>query len=409
MTAKQREPVSFLDLADLAQREPPPREWVIDQWFPRGHTTVLAGLGGHGKTTLIQEIATALAAQIPWLGDVPKPGVVFGFFCEDSHDDVWRRQADICRTLGIEMTSVAGRLFLEGRAGLPNLLTWNPAHGEAQDSYLLSAIRSKLLEVELGNRINMIILDNAAQMFDGGVGGESDRSKVTAFLNRLNGLAIEFNCAVVLLVHPAKAEGSEFSGSTAWENAVRSRLLLTRETPGDPKSRVILSRRKANFAARGDETTFIWREGAFVRTNGRLSHADRAEAETRLQLARTAVLEAIGWLARRNLGASHKPQAGNFLPRLMKQHGLGGDFSPIETAEALNSLIGDQSVEVDAFLRRDASRNHVKGIRVSQAPTGEASQCVPLSGTPTDTQPFVTDVVPVGNDRVPARDPHEEN
>ena len=407
MSISRRELVTFLDLADLARREPPPREWVVDQWFPRGHTTVLAGLGGTGKTTLIQGIATTLAAHIPWLGEVPKSGAVVGFFCEDSQDDVWRRQADICRAMGIDMAEVAPRLFLEGRAGQPNLLMRHPAQGEVQDADLLVEIRSKLNDIELDGRINMIIFDNAAQMFDGGVGGESDRSKVTAFLNRLNGLAIEYNCAVVLLVHPAKAEGSEFSGSTAWENAVRSRLMLVRETAVDPKSRVILSRRKANFAARGDETAFIWQDGAFIRADGRLSPADQEQAERRLQLARFAVLDAIAWLEHRKMGASHKRQAGNYLPRLMGNHGLRDDFSLAETAAALNTLIGDQTVEVDALLWRDASRNYVKGIRVAKSPQQEASQCVPLSGTPTDTTSVVPVFVPADSNFVPARDRHE--
>ena len=170
-----------------------------------------------------------------------------------------------------------------------------------------------------------------------------------------------------------------------------------------------MSRRKANFAARGDDTAFIWQDGAFIRADGRLSPADQEQAECRLQLARIAVLDAIAWLEHRKMGASHKRQAGNYLPRLMGNHGLRGDFSLAESAEALNTLIGDQSVEVDALLWRDASRNYVKGIRVAITPQQDASQCVPLSGTPTDTKSIVPVFVPVDDTFVPARDQHEAN
>jgi RecA-family ATPase len=365
LSAKRPE-VEFIDFAALDGLVPPPREFVIEPWLPRGHVTLLGGVGGVGKTLLAQQAATAAAVQLEWLGKVPKPGASIGLFCEDDTNELWRRQVDICAALDVPLSRVARRIRFEGRAGKANTLTWNLDGVGVQDSPVLVALREYLNDLELSQSINLVVLDNAAQMFPSGDGGESDRGRVTAFLNHLTGLAIEFNCAVLLLVHPAKAEGSEYSGSTAWENAVRSRLFLFRESPDDPNSRVILSRSKANYASRGDQTAFVWERGAFSRTDGRRSALDEARADSRVQLARGAVLDALAWFATRRLGSSHKRQASNFLPRLMKQHGRGRDFSVAEIAEALNTLIADQGVEVDAFLWRDGNRNSVKGIRVTE-------------------------------------------
>ena len=61
---------------------------------------------------------------------------------------------------------------------------------------------------------------------------------------------------ILLLGHPSvagKASGSGYSGSTAWNNAVRSRMYLTRPEEGAGDER-ILTRGKANYASSGDET-----------------------------------------------------------------------------------------------------------------------------------------------------------
>src|SRR3546814_3480150 len=78
----------------------------------------------------------------------------------------------------------------------------------------------------------------------------------------LNNLASEIDGSVLFLGHPNKA-GQDFSGSTAWENQVRSRLFM--EVPKDeegnapdPDARVLV-RGKANYARNGERVTFRWR------------------------------------------------------------------------------------------------------------------------------------------------------
>ena len=75
----------------------------------------------------------------------------------------------------------------------------------------------------------------------------------------LRGLAIRYQCAVVLLAHPSltgKATGSRLSGSTAWDASVRSRLYLDRVTLGENSNRSDPDRRllkvlKANYGPIG--------------------------------------------------------------------------------------------------------------------------------------------------------------
>ena len=70
---------------------------------------------------------------------------------------------------------------------------------------------------------------------------------------------------MVLLGHVAKAEGSEYSGSTAWDAAVRSRLLLAHEGQGDEKQ-LFLRKPKANYSET-DALELEWRDGMLHAVN----------------------------------------------------------------------------------------------------------------------------------------------
>src|SRR5690606_40940583 len=63
-------------------------------------------------------------------------------------------------------------------------------------------------------------------------GDEINRNQVRRFIGMLRALAIAFDTAVVLLSHPSvqgMQTGTGTSGSTAWNNSVRSRLYLRSE------------------------------------------------------------------------------------------------------------------------------------------------------------------------------------
>lgn len=90
------------------------------------------------------------------------------------------------------------------------------------------------------------------------------------FIGILRGLALRQRCAVMLLGHPSLtglSSGTGTSGSTAWNNSVRSRLYLSRIIQDgyepDPDKRV-MSTKKANYGRIGGEINMTWREGVFV-------------------------------------------------------------------------------------------------------------------------------------------------
>ena len=87
-------------------RDPPPRDWMVEGCFLKGHVGLISGIGGVGKSLLMQQLATCATMGLPWLGIPLKRGRALMLACEDDDDELHRRQRDINRSLGLDMGDV---------------------------------------------------------------------------------------------------------------------------------------------------------------------------------------------------------------------------------------------------------------------------------------------------------------
>jgi len=238
----------------------PERRWALNGWMPARQVTYLTGSGGEGKSLLAQQLCTCIALGRPFLGIPTTATTAIYLTCEDDADELHRRQQAICEMLGVDLRDLSGRLHLVALVG-------------ATGNELASFDQHNRMKVEPGyGRLAATIeatgagfaaLDNVAHLF---AGNENIRAQVAAFVGLLNQLA-QRGASVLLLGHPNKA-GDAFSGSTAWENQVRSRLFLSSakaaaEATGDADGR-IMSRGKANYAKKDEVLTMRWHRWAFV-------------------------------------------------------------------------------------------------------------------------------------------------
>lgn len=239
-------PFSYIENDDLSA-DVPKREFLVERWVPVGCVTSLYGSGGTGKSFLALMMAMCVAAGKKWLGFDCAQAPVLAVMCEDDEPELRRRRNKIARALGISAADVAHRLWIAPRVGEMNALMEFP-NGVATRTPLFERIILEAREVQA----RMIILDNAAQLFGG---NENDRAQVTAFLNACAGIANATSGAVLLLGHPPKTANVEFSGSTAWDAVVRSRMWFKRiddeeeAVPGAPE-RYTLELVKSNYEKR---------------------------------------------------------------------------------------------------------------------------------------------------------------
>lgn len=236
-------------------REPPPREWLWDQWVPMAQTTALYGDGGVGKTLAAQQLMTAVATGQPLFGHRVRRGIALGIFCEDDEAELHRRQAAINDCMHIDYADVAD-VHVVARAGEDNLLMTF-----LNDVGTLTPFWHQLRELVDSMRPTLLVVDTAADTFGG---NENIRPQVRQYVQgALTKLAIEYRCAVLLCAHPSAAglqSGQGTGGSTAWNNSVRSRLYLFR----DPYTeRLALERKKSNYAKAGERVEMLWTNGAF--------------------------------------------------------------------------------------------------------------------------------------------------
>lgn len=252
----------FYSAADLDGKPVPQRQWLVHDLVPMKTVTLFGGDGGTGKSLAALQLAVSAATGRAWLNEaVPKGRAIF-LSAEDDDDELHFRLAAICRAMNLRLSDLSG-LTIRSLAGEDALLAV-----ETKISLMATALFEEIEARAEDERPSLIVLDTLADMFPA---NENDRAAVRQFISILRGLALRQKCAVVLLSHPSLtglASGTGTSGSTAWNNSVRSRLYLERIIAdgyeADPDKR-ILSTKKANYSRTGAEMTLTWREGIFVR------------------------------------------------------------------------------------------------------------------------------------------------
>ena len=172
------------------------------------------------------------------------------------------------------------------------------------------------------------MLDTSADVFGG---DESNRQQVRQFVGLLRGVCIRRGVSILLLSHPSlsgMASGAGTSGSTGWNNSVRSRLYLTQDD-ANPDART-LKFMKSNYGPKGEPMKLIWRNGLFVPESVAEVVAKASNAETVfLQLLDAYNNEG------RNVGAS---QFGNYAPSAFAKDKRGKGIRKQAFIDAMNNL-----------------------------------------------------------------------
>lgn len=284
----------WIDWSRFQGQRAPKRQYFLDKWLPVGVGAGLYGVGAIGKSLIGQQLQTYGAIGRNFVGIPTRQFRSMGVYCEDEPDELWRRQEAICDHMKVPLTALSS-MKCQSRVGKDNLLC-TFKDGEIRPTELVN----KIIDDSKSFGANVVELDNAAQMFGG---NELVRTEVTQFGNLLSGIAGKIGGSVIMLGHPAKNLGSEYSGSTAWDAVVRVRWLFERPNPKDlprnmpdPDGVRILRRAKANYDAR-DEIWMRWKDGVFMPFDRDQIEAERnrekEEAdEPRLKALREAIAAA---------------------------------------------------------------------------------------------------------------------
>jgi hypothetical protein len=337
-SSSERPRSRLLDLNHLGSIEAPPFEWWIPGWLS-AHPTLLSGRGGVGKSLLALQLAVGCACGRPLLGRAQRPLRVLYWACEDDPDELHRRLAVIAAAHNTSLGALSETLYVDARLGLDNTLL-GTAYGMPAWTSQVEYLRQQLGDLS----IDLLILDNLAHVF---AASENDRAAVTKFAAELCGLVLDRPWCPMLIGHVAKSQGSEYAGSTAWENAVRMRWYLGRTLPDakddeeqpDEALRV-LAKRKSNYSA--DDVVRL-RVGDRVFTLE--DHRDEGTVigSIREKNARAAVLCGLAWLRSHGYEASERP-GSNYLPSLLLRYQQAGGHAKSDLIRAMHQLISGGNI-----------------------------------------------------------------
>jgi len=328
----------FFLAASLEGKPIPPREWKVHDLVPQKTVTLLSGDGGAGKSQVALQLAIASATGIGWLNRAVTPGRAIFLSAEDDEDELHRRVDAICKGAGVSYSDLSG-LTLRSVAGEDALLAI-----EAGVNLIQSELFSELYKRAENDSPDLIVIDTLADVYPA---NENDRAKVRQFIGILRGLALKRKCAVVLLSHPSLTglnSGTGTSGSTAWNNSVRSRLYLERIIQDgyepDPDARR-LSSKKANYARTGGEIMLRWQEGVFV-AEERADGLDRPAMGAKAERIFLKLLQELSEQGRR-VNANGGP---NYAPKIFTEHPDAEGCTKKAFRTAMETLLRDGKVRV---------------------------------------------------------------
>lgn len=328
-----------IDLAMLAGRPVPERLWFIPDIIPARNVTLLTGDGGLGKSLLALQIGLASTLDRPTLGLKPQAGRCLYLAAEDEVDEFHRRANGILQSMGAGFADTGGRFALVPLADQDALLALPNKAGAMEPTKLFG----QMVALVEKHQPDLLVLDTAADMFGG---DEIKRGQVRQFIGMLRSVCLTWDCAILLLAHPSVAgmqTGTGMSGSTAWNNSVRSRLYLDLPTgdDADPDMRR-LGQKKSNYGPRDSQILFRWEEGAFVEVdpsspNPGLGLTNKVHDETFLTL--------LSKLNRNGQSCSPN-RSSTYAPTVMAKHPDGKATGKVKLEAAMHRLLDDGRIQV---------------------------------------------------------------
>ena len=357
------EPVDYLNIvraSQFASLETPTRRFLdARELIPMANVTSIYGDGATGKSLLALQLAMAVATGAPWLGRPVEHGNVLYFSAEDDEIETHIRLKEICAAEGIDLSQASGLqiALLAGQSAV--LAEEDGKHATMKPTALFAALERRLAS----SVSRLVILDNLADIF---AGNENARPLARQFIGMLRGLAIRYDCAVVLLAHPSMSginNGTGSSGNLAWGNSVRSRLYLRRVLSQDGQTIMEddpcmreLDTKKMNYGPSGSSIRLRWEDHRFVAVDE--PRNDNGDPFAQSLKAERVFMHLLRWHLRHNKYVSPN-KSGAWAPRVFADHPQAEGVRSKQFEKAMSILLEHGQIRIASHGSPSNLRQHI--------------------------------------------------
>ena len=318
----------------------PPREWIVPGYVPNLTVTMFSGDGGLGKSQLALQLTAGRAVAGEWIGLLPEPGRSLVLSAEDDADEMHRRLEDIRKFYDVRMSDLSD-IRLVDLVGEDSILG-SLMKGQIEPTAMYHALDAYMTEW----KPSLTILDVLADMFSG---DENSRPQSRQFIGLLKKLALKHRCAFLLLAHPSLTgmnSGSGTSGSTGWNNAVRSRLYLQTAKASDGsepnKNLRIFQGMKNNYGEIGGKIDLEWKNGLFVPVQGPTG-LDKIAADAKADDVFLTLLKRLNAQGR-NAGVR---KGTSYAPALFAEEPDNQGIGKAQFAAAMTRLLATRKIRIE--------------------------------------------------------------
>ena len=198
--------LGFLSAAQIK-----PRPWIVEGWLLRKCVSLMIAPPGVGKSTLVVNLSLAIAAGY---GNLIGPAVVdpcrvWYYNNEDDREELDRRYLAAIQEFGIDQRVLRDqggeRIYVNSGTDRPLLIARRTGDGRGIAAGDLDAIIDRIRKFNIG----VFIADPLVETHEGDENDNGQMAKVARMYRRI---AVETNCAVLLVHHTRKADKGSARG-----------------------------------------------------------------------------------------------------------------------------------------------------------------------------------------------------
>jgi hypothetical protein len=207
-----------IDIADIDLDNIPPRAWLFGDIVARKYVTMIAASPGAGKSVFTMQAALCAVKGKSFGPYAPhEPSIrAWVYNNEEGEEELRRRVAAMLIHEGIDKADIKGRFFMNSGESHSICIARKNIDGGVIHTPDYEQLKAQIL----ANKIDLLVVDPFAETHDLNENSNDEIKTVAGMYRRL---AIECNCAVLLVHHTRKGSNSGDKSSEQNSNADSAR------------------------------------------------------------------------------------------------------------------------------------------------------------------------------------------